>query len=439
MQGGINDGIMALTSSLHLRDGHFLEGQLGQLFYARQWNTPARVDVIIDALRQRPARRRGEPGVAATFAAVACTYARAVGQVPSYFPVNHRDPLRFRPKPVVPPDPAVAHQRAERRGDLMPKQTFRLNVRTVTVDVHPDVRVLWCCATCSGVTGPSTAAASACARRAPRTSTAWPAVFRAGGRPVAVRRGHHHRGAARRSRQERRRPAPMQQAWLDRDVAQCGYCQPGQIMAAVALVRKVRREGRSTTDADLDGIRHLPMRHLPTRIREAIAPGRAGHVGGSRCGRGWECRAVPGRDLSGARTTPGPLGESCGFGSLGETAVSPRHPGTYCSPSPAGAGPRGGSGGRGFSNPMLICTHSMRPVKALPVARVVGGRGARSRCRRRTPRRREKPSARCARAREPTRAPSTYNVTSPPQATRRRRTNSIRTWCGPGNSGEVAR
>jgi isoquinoline 1-oxidoreductase alpha subunit len=37
---------------------------------------------------------------------------------------------------------------------------------------------------------------------------------------------------------------PMQEAWLDIDVAQCGYCQPGQIMAAVALVKRSRAEGR---------------------------------------------------------------------------------------------------------------------------------------------------------------------------------------------------
>ena len=55
----------------------------------------------------------------------------------------------------------------------------------------------------------------------------------------------------------------MQEAWLDRDVPQCGYCQPGQIMAAVALVKKVRREGREVTEADLDSDpQHLPLRHL---------------------------------------------------------------------------------------------------------------------------------------------------------------------------------
>ena len=65
----------------------------------------------------------------------------------------------------------------------------------------------------------------------------------------------------------------MQEAWIDRDVAQCGYCQPGQIMAAVALVRKVRREGRAITDADLDGIRNICRCGTYHRIREAILQG----------------------------------------------------------------------------------------------------------------------------------------------------------------------
>jgi isoquinoline 1-oxidoreductase alpha subunit len=66
---------------------------------------------------------------------------------------------------------------------------------------------------------------------------------------------------------------PMQQAWLDVDVAQCGYCQPGQIMAAVALVRRVRAEGRSITDADLDAIRNICRCGTYFRIREAIVQG----------------------------------------------------------------------------------------------------------------------------------------------------------------------
>jgi isoquinoline 1-oxidoreductase subunit alpha len=66
---------------------------------------------------------------------------------------------------------------------------------------------------------------------------------------------------------------PMQQAWLDHDVAQCGYCQPGQIMAAVALVKKVKREGRKIKDRDLDAIRNICRCGTYTRIREAIEQG----------------------------------------------------------------------------------------------------------------------------------------------------------------------
>jgi len=40
---------------------------------------------------------------------------------------------------------------------------------------------------------------------------------------------------------------PMQQAFIDNDGFQCGYCTPGQIMSAVACVR----EGHATTDADI--------------------------------------------------------------------------------------------------------------------------------------------------------------------------------------------
>jgi isoquinoline 1-oxidoreductase alpha subunit len=65
----------------------------------------------------------------------------------------------------------------------------------------------------------------------------------------------------------------MQQAWLDHDVAQCGYCQPGQIMAAVAKVRQVRAEGREITDADLDELRNICRCGTYSRIREAIKAG----------------------------------------------------------------------------------------------------------------------------------------------------------------------
>ncbi len=67
----------------------------------------------------------------------------------------------------------------------------------------------------------------------------------------------------------------MQEAWIDRDVAQCGYCQPGQIMAAVAVVNRAKAEGRDVTEADLDGIRNICRCGTYTRIREAVKAGAA--------------------------------------------------------------------------------------------------------------------------------------------------------------------
>src|SRR5436190_10150498 len=63
---------------------------------------------------------------------------------------------------------------------------------------------------------------------------------------------------------------PMQQAWIDHDVAQCGYCQPGQIMAAIALVNV--KHGK-VTDDDLDTLRNICRCGTYVRIRAAIKDG----------------------------------------------------------------------------------------------------------------------------------------------------------------------
>jgi len=68
---------------------------------------------------------------------------------------------------------------------------------------------------------------------------------------------------------------PMQEAWLDVDVAQCGYCQPGQIMAAVSMVHEARAAGRGVTDVDLDGMRNVCRCGTYPRVREAIRQGAA--------------------------------------------------------------------------------------------------------------------------------------------------------------------
>jgi len=59
---------------------------------------------------------------------------------------------------------------------------------------------------------------------------------------------------------------PVQQAWLDHDVAQCGFCQPGQIMAAVDLLRRTR----NPTDEDIDAIQNVCRCGTYGRSRQAI-------------------------------------------------------------------------------------------------------------------------------------------------------------------------
>jgi isoquinoline 1-oxidoreductase beta subunit len=106
MMGGIMDGIaQALSYSLHLQDGHFLEGSWDNAWYTRQWNTPPQVEIIVMPATDAVPGGAGEFGVAATMAAVAAAYGRATGTMPTSFPINHDQPLGFTPLPTVPPIP----------------------------------------------------------------------------------------------------------------------------------------------------------------------------------------------------------------------------------------------------------------------------------------------------------------------------------------------
>jgi isoquinoline 1-oxidoreductase beta subunit len=106
MMGGIMDGIaQVLSFSLHLQDGHFLEGSWDDAYYTRQWNTPPELNIIVMPPTSDAPGGAGEFGVAASMAATACAYARATGTLPTRFPVNHDGPLGFTPMPTEPPIP----------------------------------------------------------------------------------------------------------------------------------------------------------------------------------------------------------------------------------------------------------------------------------------------------------------------------------------------
>ena len=154
----------------------------------------------------------------------------------------------------------------------MPTHTFVLNGEQVSVDVEDDVRLLWVLRDVLGVTGPK----YGCGIQVCRACTSHingkafnpcsvqvkdirstDEVTTIEGLPATVGEELH----------------PMQEAWLELDVAQCGYCQPGQIMAAVAVVRRAKAANRPITDADLDAIRNICRCGTYHRIREAVELG----------------------------------------------------------------------------------------------------------------------------------------------------------------------
>ncbi|BAL89787.1 putative oxidoreductase alpha subunit [Actinoplanes missouriensis 431] len=151
----------------------------------------------------------------------------------------------------------------------MPEHTFRVNGTTVTVDVADDVRLLWVLRDILGITGPKYGCGITVCRACTShlngeavTPCAIPVSALGPDDEVVTIEGLAATAGA--------ELHPMQQAWLDSDVVQCGYCQPGQIMAAVALVRRVAAEGREITEADLDTIRNVCRCGTYPRIREAI-------------------------------------------------------------------------------------------------------------------------------------------------------------------------
>lgn len=66
---------------------------------------------------------------------------------------------------------------------------------------------------------------------------------------------------------------PVQKAWIEHDVAQCGYCQAGQIMSAAALLKETAATNRSNlSDEDIDNYMSGNICRCGTylRIKEAI-------------------------------------------------------------------------------------------------------------------------------------------------------------------------
>jgi isoquinoline 1-oxidoreductase alpha subunit len=156
----------------------------------------------------------------------------------------------------------------------VPSHSFIVNDKRVNVQCADDVRLLWVLRDLLGIHGPK----YGCGLRVCRACTCHinGKAFNPCSVPVSQIKHDDHittiEGLAATVGQDLH---PMQEAWIEHDVAQCGYCQPGQIMTAVALVKQKRAQGHTITEADLDQIRNICRCGTYARIRDAIMAGEA--------------------------------------------------------------------------------------------------------------------------------------------------------------------
>jgi isoquinoline 1-oxidoreductase subunit alpha len=141
--------------------------------------------------------------------------------------------------------------------------TLSVNGQEYSLDVEPETPLLWVLRDHLGLTGTRySCGAGLCGActvhvdgEAVRSCT-WP-VSAAAGRQVVTIEGLSPDGSH-----------PVQQAWLAENVCQCGYCQPGQIMAAAALLARTPDPGDDEIDAAMAN--NLCRCGTYPRIRRAI-------------------------------------------------------------------------------------------------------------------------------------------------------------------------
>lgn len=143
---------------------------------------------------------------------------------------------------------------------------FKLNVngKTLLADVEPDMPLLWVLRDELGIRGPKfgcgMAACGACTvhlNGAPARSCILP-VSAVGESKVTTIEAMAADPVGRK----------VQDAWVELDVAQCGYCQPGQILAATALLRSNAKPDDAAIDTAMSG--NLCRCATYGRIRAAV-------------------------------------------------------------------------------------------------------------------------------------------------------------------------
>ena len=152
--------------------------------------------------------------------------------------------------------------------------TINVNKKAMTVDVDPDTPLLWVLRDVLHATGTKYGCGiglcGACTvhidGKAVRSCTT--RVGAVGTSAVTTIEGLSADGTH-----------PVQEAWERHDVAQCGYCQAGQIMSAAALLARTAHPTEADIDSAMNG--NLCRCGTYTRIREAIRSA-AGATAGTR-------------------------------------------------------------------------------------------------------------------------------------------------------------
>lgn len=153
-------------------------------------------------------------------------------------------------------DPAAPHQG-------MTRYTLQVNERSHVVEASPDTPLLWILRDHLGLTGTKygcgTGVCGACTVHVdsrPERSCRIP-VAELGPRKVLTIEGLDPKGQH-----------PLQRTWVELDVPQCGYCQPGMIMSAAALLAQHPRPSDAQVDEALAG--HVCRCATYLRIRQGI-------------------------------------------------------------------------------------------------------------------------------------------------------------------------
>ena len=145
----------------------------------------------------------------------------------------------------------------------MPTYTLDVNNKSYTVDVDQQMPLLWVIRDFIGLTGTKfgcgIAQCGACTIHidgSPVRSCSFPVAGAVGKKITTVEGVSQNIDHA------------VQKAWIELQVPQCGYCQSGQIMAAVALLKRTPKP----TDKDIDGAMQGILCRCGTyqRIRKAI-------------------------------------------------------------------------------------------------------------------------------------------------------------------------